>query len=208
LLPEWLESCGFLPPVRASADVNHSVRLLEYPAVMTERRFFTLHCPDPAEMTGQLLFSATPIEYDHGTTMVSGTLLRVSSSVLIAALGLWLMGYISGAFPYLGTYEYTRQNMMVSITSIGPGNMLLFKGQEAFIDYEIDSADGFRGEVYLDIQPWLIKNYTPAMRKISGKNKGTLTITVPETGVYRFHLANGPLAHRENLTYSATWGAR
>lgn len=177
---------------------------------MTDRRIFKQHRSDPAEMAGQLLFGAPPNddENDEGRAIASGTLLSVSGWVLVAALGLWLMAYVSGAFPYLGTYEYSRQGRVVTNTALGPGHMLLFKGQEAFMDYEIDSAASDRGEVYLDIQPWPAAKLTPAMRRISGKNRGTLTITVPETGVYRFHHANGPSAYRENLTYSVTWGAR
>jgi hypothetical protein len=181
-----------------------------YLAVVTDQRLFKPHRSDPAEMAGQLLFGARPNddENSQGRTIASGTLLNLSGWVFVAALGLWLMAYISGAFPYLGSYKYSRQGTVVTNTALGPHHMLLFKGQEAFIDYEIDSAASDRGEVFLDIQPWPAANWTPAMKRISGKNKGTLTITVPETGIYRFHHANGPSAYRENLTYSVTWGAR
>ena len=196
--------------VCALADVNLLLRLLAYHVTVTDRSLFELHRPDPAEMAGQMLFGAPPNDAgnDHGRAKIGGTLLSISGSVLAAALGLWLIAYISGAFPYLGTYEYSRQGKVVTNTELGAGHMLLFKGQEAFIDYEIDSPSGDRGEVYLDIQPWPTTNWTPAMRTISGKNDGILTITVPETGIYRFHFANGPSAYREDMTYSVTWGAR
>jgi hypothetical protein len=185
--------------------------LHEYHAIVTNRRPLQPPHSYPEQVAGQILFGAPPNDedYDEGNATASGTLLSVSGWVLVAVLGLWLMAYVSGAFPYLGTYEYSRQGMVVTNTALGSRNMLLFKGQEAFIDYEIDSTANDRGEVYLDIQPWPAAKWTPAMRRISGKNKGTLTITVPETGVYRFHHhANGPFPYGENLTYSVTWGAR
>jgi hypothetical protein len=165
----------------------------------------------PSQFVGGLLFGPAPHgEDDDGGIGPErrGTLIRFSAWFVIVPLMLWLLAYISGLFPYLGYYNYSRDGMLVSYAPTGLRNMVLFKGQEAFIHYDVDSKPGFDGTVYVDIRPWPALDGTPAMRTISGTQTGTVKVTIPETGLYRFYHGTGPMAYREDMTYSVTWGAK
>ncbi len=136
------------------------------------------------------------------------TLFTISMKWIAGAFVLWLLAYISAAFPYLGTYGYERDGIVQNMGGFGARHMVLFKGQTAFIDYEVDSKPGFAGNVFIDIAPWPGINFSPNMRRVSGKQKGTLSVVVPKTGVYTFYHSIGPMAYRQDMEYSVTWGAR
>lgn len=162
-------------------------------------------------LIGGLLFGPAPNgEDDDGGIGPEhrGTLTTFSIWLVIIPLVAWLLGYISALFPYLGYYHYNRQGMAASYVPFGPGTMVLFKGQEAFIEYDVDSKPGFDGTVYIDIRPWPALNHTPAMHTVSGKSSGTVKVTIEQTGLYRFFHGTGPMAYREDMSYTVTWGAK
>jgi hypothetical protein len=163
----------------------------------------------PWDFISALIFGMAPNSEDYAAGIGPerrGTLFTFSIWLIIAPLTVWLLAYISGLFPYLGWYQYSRDGMLVSYIPSGPRTMILFKGQEAFINYEVDSKSGPNGEVTIDIRPWPALEASPAQHRVSGKTSGTVKVTIPETGVYRFHHGAGNL--RESLTYSVTWGAK
>ena len=163
----------------------------------------------PSQIVGGLLFGPSPNgEDDDGATGAErrGTLFTFSIWIVIVPVVLWLLAYISALFPYLGYYHYGREGMVVSYIPTGLRNMILFKGQEAFLHYDVDSKPGFNGEVTFDIRPWPAIGATPAMQRVSGKKSGTVKVTIPQTGIYRFHHAAGN--RRESLSYTVTWGAK
>jgi hypothetical protein len=43
---------------------------------------------------------------------------------------------------------------------------------------------------------------------ISGKKKGRLEVPITRTDYYQFSFTTMPMSHRQEMTYSATWGAR
>jgi hypothetical protein len=144
---------------------------------------------NPSQFIGGLLLGPAPNgEDDDGGIGPErrGTLITFSAWFVIVPLVLWLLAYISGLFPYLGYYNYSRDGMLVSYLPTGMNNMVLFKGQEAFITYDVDSKPGFDGTVYVDIRPWPALDSTPAMQTVSGKQSGTVKVSIPETGLYRF----------------------
>ena len=128
--------------------------------------------------------------------------------VPVGAVLLWLVSYISGVFPYLGHYQHRSPDEAASYIPTGPTHMLLFEGQEAFIDYEIESAEGYNGDIAIDIRPLPAHRPSPAMQRLNGTDRGTLKVTIPATGVYRFHHQAEQGSHRKGLSYSVTWGAR
>jgi hypothetical protein len=163
----------------------------------------------PAQFIGGLLFGTAPNGEDHDGGMGPerrGMLLTFSVWLVIVPLVLWLLAYISGLFPYLGYYHYGRHGMLVSYVPTGLNTMILFKGQEAFIHYEVDSEPGFNGQVAVDIRPWPAIGASLAMQRVSGKQSGTVRVIIPETGLYRFHHAAGN--RLESLSYTVTWGAK
>lgn len=163
----------------------------------------------PSDWARGMLFGPAPNGEDDDDRIGlerRGTLFTFSIWIVIIPVVLWLLAYISTLFPYLGYYHYGRQGMMVSYIPTGLRNMILFKGQEAFLHYDVDSKPGFNGEVTFDIRPWPAIGATPAMQRVSGKKSGTVKVTIPETGIYRFHHAAGN--RRESLSYTVTWGAK
>ncbi|MCL9981871.1 MAG: hypothetical protein NBV60_01820 [Erythrobacter sp.] len=165
----------------------------------------------PSDWAAGLLFGPAPNgEDDEGGIgpEYRGTLIRFSIWIVIVPLVAWLLAYISGLFPYLGYYHYSRDGMAATYIPAGPRTMVLFEGQKAFIDYEVDSKKGFDGTVFIDIRPWPALDHTPEMHTISGKTSGRLEVTIPKTGLYRFYHGAGPMAYREDMSYSVTWGAK
>lgn len=166
----------------------------------------------PSDWATGLLFGPAPHGEDDDGNSIGlerrGTVVTFSIWIVVVPLVVWLLAYISGAFPYLGTYHYGRQGMAATYIPTGLRNMILFEGQEAFIHYEVDSKSGFDGTVYIDIRPWPALTHTPAMHTVSGKAAGTVKVTIPKTGLYRFYHGTGPMAYREDMTYSVTWGAK
>jgi len=163
----------------------------------------------PSDWVSGLLFGPAPNgEDDDGSIGLErrGTLFTFSLWIVIVPLVVWLLAYISALFPYLGYYHYGRQGMLVSYVPTGLRNMILFEGQEAFINYDVDSTPGSNGDVTFDIRPWPAIHPTPAMQRVNGKTSGTVKVTIPKTGFYRFHHAAG--TRRESLSYTVTWGAK
>jgi len=143
---------------------------------------------------------------------VAGTLFSIPSKWLVVVpfiWFLWLLAYVSGAFPYLGSYSYSRSGGAVGQSGGGLRHMLLFKGQTGFMEYEVDSASNDQGTVYFNISPFPghLRGVRDA-KHVRGKLAGVLEFRVPRTGVYTFDDGIGPEAGRENLSYSVVWGAR
>ena len=136
------------------------------------------------------------------------TMAHIGLKWIMGAFVLWLFAYISTLFPYLGTYDYKKEGMVQTAGGFGAQHMILFKGQTAFIDYTVNSTPGFDGNVLIDIAPWPGINFSPDMRKVSGRAKGRIEIVIPKTGFYTFRHRIGPMAYRQDLAYSVTWGAR
>jgi hypothetical protein len=135
-------------------------------------------------------------------------LFRIAGKVVIAFAALWLFGYVSTLFPYFGRYHYSFANGVRDEHFIGGDQMLLFKGQTAFIEYETKGAEGYEGQIYIDIVPWAGPRPSPHKMALNGKQTGVLEVTIPKTGVYVFRSSIGPMAYRENIEYTVNWGAR
>jgi hypothetical protein len=130
-------------------------------------------------------------------------------------LSVWTFGYISGLFPYLGTYEeseHTRSNPFV-----GNGNPIgtlslpfayLFKGQTLFIDYDVQMEG--RVHLVIDFEHTRIPTWAPApytQASIEQSGKGRYVYVVPESGLYKIRpWVYGSLAEY-NIHYVVTWGA-
>ncbi len=135
-------------------------------------------------------------------------LFAIGGKSVLAVVAIWLFCYISTIFPYLGTYHYSFVDGVRDEYSVGTRNMLLFKGQTAFIEFETDGADGYEGTVYIDIMPWPGTTKSPNMLALNGEKNGILSVPVETTGIYVFHNRVGSMAYRENLEYRVTWGAK
>jgi hypothetical protein len=161
------------------------------------------------EFFGRSIVSPPPnYEGPDGESTTLFTLFTISGKFVLAIIAIWLFGYISTIFPYLGTYHYRYADGIRDEHDIGVRNMLLFKGQTAFLEYDINSADRSEGKVYIAIERWRPLGNASDKLEIQGRKKGVLTMPVNKTGFYTFYSGIGIMAYRQNLKYTVTWGAR
>ena len=170
--------------------------------------FETQRADRPRSVGGILWDVASNTDDDDGTDVWRLELPGFLMWVPVGAMALWLVAYIAGIFPYIGHYEHSSPDEFAPYLPTGPSEMLLVKGQEAFIDYTVESEDGYKGEVAIDIRPVPAHRPTADMKRVSGIETGTLKVTIPATGIYRFHHAAEANSHRKGLSYSVTWGAK
>jgi len=138
------------------------------------------------------------------------TLIKFRARWLLVPIILWLLAYISAAFPYIGTYAYNKGHgeITYALQTPSPRVMPLFKGQVAFIDYKLDSNPNKESRVYLDIKPW--PGFAPSKNRlvITGKTEGRLAVPITETDLYQFTFSSASSTKNAEIYYSATWGAR
>jgi hypothetical protein len=135
--------------------------------------------------------------------------LQSGALVLAAAALLWLLGFVTGLVPWLGyrEYDYRSGSLDVSEKSgFGTSAMLLFKGQTAYIDYQVDGDPG--RAIYLDVSPWPGIKFSDRMRRATIGEAGRAEFPVGETGVYHFKATPTPDSYRETLRYRVSWGAK
>lgn len=120
-------------------------------------------------------------------------------------------GYAIGLFQTLGYEKHSITfSGFASGTSSGGGfglkTMLFFKGQTAFVDYDVEIREGaFR----LVIDKYLGGMDSPRhTEEITASGSGEATFLIPETGVYAFRFNGSPRGNGYDLTYSVRWGAR
>lgn len=162
-----------------------------------------------ADMVADFL-AGPPPNWDGSTdreTTGTGTLLSIGGKTVAIILGAWLLAYASGALSWLGEYSFSYADRVRSETRLGLSNMVLVKGQRAYIKYDVHSMDGYDGNIFFDIRPWPFIKSSPAMIRRSGDQQGVLEIIVPSTGFYQFYHGVGPMAYQQPLRYQANWGA-
>jgi hypothetical protein len=140
------------------------------------------------------------------------------SFLFYAATGLlclWIFGYVSGLFPYLGHRERVRSPTSLglpygnSIGSVGVPMAYLTKGQTVFIDYDVKVSGG--GYLWINLQG-LPKSpvdvfWPSAWLIVKTDQKGRLIYKIPQSGLYRVVLwENGPFASY-GVDYKLSWGA-
>lgn len=154
-------------------------------------------------------FLMPPPPNDYGgsqhSTGPSVTLFKISGTVLAALTCIWLFLYISTIAPYLGTYSYAYGGRVRGESGFGVHTMLLFKGQEAFMEYEVKRGSRNARPYTFDIQPWPAVIHSPDAVYVRGQAKGTLRVKIEKTGVYHFY-SNAP--YLVEADYTVTWGAR
>jgi hypothetical protein len=161
------------------------------------------------EFFGSSVVSPPPnFEGSDGESTTLFTLLTISGKFMLAVIAIWLFGYISTIFPYLGTYHYRYADGVIEQHDIGLRNVMLFKGQTAFLEYDIDSPDRPEGKIYIAIKPWRPLGSGSNKLAVQGRKKGVLTMPVNKTGYYTFYSRIGVAGRRKNLQYTVTWGAR
>jgi hypothetical protein len=140
----------------------------------------------PAERVVKALLSpdipAERVEMQSGASEERGKpLFRFRARWLLVPLFLWLMGYVSGLFPYLGAYAYNSGNgdITYSLQTPSPRIMPLFKGQVAFIDYKFEPRPGSNSRIYLDIRPW--PGLAPSSDRLVVPGRSTGRLAVPIT---------------------------
>lgn len=129
---------------------------------------------------------------------------------LIAPFIIWLVGYISAIFPYIGAYAYNKGNgeITYSLFTPSPRIMPLFKGQVAFIDYKLESNPDSGSAVYLDIRPWPDLGRSNNKIVVKGQAEGHFVVPITKTDFYQFSFSSSSTAKDPEIYYSATWGAR
>lgn len=169
----------------------------------------------PAQRVAKALLSpdipSERMEMQSGATEGRGKqLFRFQARWLLVPLFLWLMGYISGLFPYLGAYAYNNGNgdITYSLQTPSPRIMPLFKGQVAFIDYKFEPRPGSDSRIYLDIRPW--PGLAPSSHRmvISDRSSGRLAVPITRTDYYQFSFSSASGVKSAELYYSVKWGAR
>jgi hypothetical protein len=120
-------------------------------------------------------------------------------------------GYAIGLIQTLG-FENRRITFSGFASGTGGGGgfglktMLFFKGQTAFVDYDVEIREGaFR----LVIDKYLGGMESPRhTEEISSSGSGEAAFPIPETGVYSFRFDGSPRGNGYDLSYSVRWGAR
>lgn len=130
--------------------------------------------------------------------------------VLTGALCIWVFLYISALFPYLGYAERGERlgpgfSVNSGVGEYGVSRMLLFEGQTAFIDYDVQSDSG--GRVYLDIKPVTTFGFSDHMQYAEANTTGRYEYVIPATGVYEFDHDFSLNGIRGSTQYTASWGA-
>ncbi|MDJ0643602.1 MAG: hypothetical protein QNJ15_12365 [Erythrobacter sp.] len=136
--------------------------------------------------------------------------LKIGFGAVIGVLCLWMFLYVSTLFPYLGTAskgetKFPLGSVDASMPTIGTERMLLFKGQTAFIDYNVNSSDG--GGVHFDVKPVMQFGFSDQTQVIRGNQSGRIEFEVKETGFYRFYHRFSLNGLSGSTSYSASWGA-
>ena len=123
---------------------------------------------------------------------------------------IWLLGYISAIFPYIGAYAYNKGNGEITYSLFTPSPRIvpLFKGQAAFIDYKLDSNPDNRSAIYLDIKPWPGLSRSKYRLVVKGKAEGRFVVPITETNFYQFSFSSSSAVKDPEIYYSVTWGAR
>ena len=127
-----------------------------------------------------------------------------------AAIGLWVLVYGSGLFPYLGSGELEDHHAPPFkgapgySMGFGTNTMLLFAGQTAFYEYKSTSP---QSEIVFDVKPLSVLGYSERMKRVNGVAEGRIEFPITQTGLYTFR--HGPaLGRRYGTTaYSVSWGA-
>ena len=120
-------------------------------------------------------------------------------------------GYAIGLIQTLG-YENRRITFSGFASGTGSGGglglkeMLFFKGQTAFVDYDVEIREGaFR----LVIDKYLAGMDSPRhTQEITSSGSGEAAFVIPETGIYSFRFSGSPRGNGYDLSYSVRWGAR
>ena len=138
------------------------------------------------------------------------SLFKFRARWLLVPCIIWLLGYISALFPYIGAYAYNRGNgeITYSLFTPSPRIMPLFKGQVAFIDYKLDSSPDSGSSVYLDIKPWPGLGQSKNRLVVKGKAEGRFVVPITETDFYQFSFSSSSAVKDPEIYYSVTWGAR
>lgn len=151
-------------------------------------------------------------EMQTSTITSSGerVLFRFRARWLLMPVFLWLLGYISGLFPYVGAYAYNSGNgdLTYALQTPSPRVMPLFKGQVAFIDYKFEPRPRSQSRIYLDIKPWPGMAHTKHRLIVLDKSEGRLAVPITQTDIYQFTFSFGSAVKNEEAYYSVTWGAR
>ena len=151
-----------------------------------------------------------------GRTEVSGNGVVVGLAILAIVVGGLGVGFGTGMVETLG-YE-SRSLMGNGLTSMKSGYSLgintfyFFKGQEFFADYEADIREGAL-IVHLYKFGSMPTSDSPYFHKINQSGKGTVLISIRESGLYRMNFSGSVLGAksgtgRYDLSYQMRWGIR
>jgi hypothetical protein len=133
---------------------------------------------------------------------------------ITAVLAIWVFGYISGLFPYLGHYQRSEKNGGILSANGNPFGTItlpwayLFKGQTLFIDYDVEQEGKVDLTIYLyhPSNPFVgLGHYTYAT--IKGSSTGRFTYTVPESGLYEINPSVSGSLDAYHIKYKVFWGA-
>jgi hypothetical protein len=135
-----------------------------------------------------------------------------------AAASLWLFLYASGIHPWLGFAEGSARHGAAGVrvsddSSGGLSTMLLFKGQKAIWDYDVqvEGSNGVRLRVAATPPQ---RGFIVRMQRIEATGRGRFEVVVPATGLYRFDYELEPLgtlagpARPGSVRYRLHWGAQ
>ncbi|MGB5723655.1 MAG: hypothetical protein WBM39_04510 [Parasphingorhabdus sp.] len=142
---------------------------------------------------------------------LSGKALWRVAYAATAVLSAWIFVYISGLFPYLGFEQRSEQyfpggkTSLNGIPAFGTKTMLLFAGQTAFIDYDIETSG--QGGIYLDVKPFYHLGFSGNEQKLNGSQNGRVEFPIEQTGIYQFRSATGYFGTDHRISYKLSWGA-
>jgi hypothetical protein len=133
-----------------------------------------------------------------------------------AFASVWLFGYISGLFPYLGHLQgtCTQKGALSSDCSkfgtFGMPYAYLTKGQTIFIDYNLTTRGKnavYIGVSYQSTPIHLISKTNWTQIELPGSGKGRIVYTVPASGFYDPDVQNNAGREFYFEAYSVNWGA-
>lgn len=138
-----------------------------------------------------------------------GSGLRVGAIAFAVIVPLWLIAFITGLAPWLGSRDFEFRAGTLSASSqsgFGTQTMLLFKGQTAYIDYSV-KGDTERA-IRLDISPSPAIAFSPAAKLAEAGEAGRLEVPIASTGFYRFRFDPDAGSYRKTMAYHVSWGAK
>ena len=141
-------------------------------------------------------------------------------AVFVAFLTFWIVGYATGAFPWLGYAWLARSSIggpgPISIigetrmgSDFGVSTFLFFKGQKVVIAYD---ADIRAGSLFLYVyQPFDGTLGDGVSRYVTTSGAGEWSVPITRTAIYHITVEASPVkgaGRGWDMSYTAWWGAR